>query len=114
MRRVVTFGLVVLALVLIAFDVYLDMNSVPGDTYSEIIRDAGFRVVALPWAIGALVGHWFWNGTRYSNRFTWALVIVVAIGMEVLNYFGLWHPLPSALVGICSGRLVWSAKGPSK
>lgn len=109
MRKSVSIGLVVLAVILIVLDVFLALNGTQGDTYSEIIRDTGYRAPFLPWAVGGVAGHWFWNGKRYSNRYTWALVLS---GLCVLEYcslaLGVSHPFVAFLVGMASGRLVWA------
>lgn len=54
---------VVLFVVIVAFDVYLDRDSIEGNTYSERIRAWGRRWVWLPYlfafGFGVLLGHWF-------------------------------------------------------
>jgi hypothetical protein len=113
MRRPVAIGLSVLTAVLIIFDIYLALNGVAGDTYSEIIRDAGHRMAFLPWCVGGLIGHWFWNGKRRSNRYTWGLVLSVLALLEYLNLsHGIGHPFVSFFVGMLSGRLVWAMEAP--
>ncbi len=53
----------VLFVVIVAFDVYLDRDNIPGNTYSERIRAWGRRWVWFPYALafgfGVLLGHWF-------------------------------------------------------
>ena len=60
----VAIGLIVLIFVFIAVDVKLYKDKVPGNTYSEIIRNTGnrwpaFRIMFLV-SVGVLLGHWFW------------------------------------------------------
>jgi hypothetical protein len=56
--------LVVVVVLFLAIDVKLAKDKVPGNTYSEIVRDTGnrwpaFRIVFI-FAWGVLAGHWWW------------------------------------------------------
>jgi hypothetical protein len=56
--------LVVVVVLFLAIDVKLAKDKVPGNTYSEIIRDTGnrwpaFRIVFI-FSWGVLAGHWWW------------------------------------------------------
>lgn len=48
----------------IAFDVYLAINKRKGDTYSEVLREAGRKwqpiIMMMCFAMGMLCGHWWW------------------------------------------------------
>jgi hypothetical protein len=60
----VTIFLVVVVVLFLAIDVKLYKDKVPGNTYSEIIRDTGnrwpaFRIMFI-FAWGVLAGHWWW------------------------------------------------------
>ena len=60
----VAIGLVVAVVLFLAIDVKLAKDKVPGNTYSEIIRDTGnrwpaFRIMFI-FAWGVLAGHWWW------------------------------------------------------
>lgn len=53
--------LIAAALVLSAIDVYFAVNSVPGDTYSEVIFKYSVYFRAIPFAAGVICGHLFWG-----------------------------------------------------
>ncbi len=36
-------------------------NGQPGDTISEVIARAGREHPMIPFAVGVLIGHWFWS-----------------------------------------------------
>ncbi len=51
--------LAVVALVLIAWDVYAYLTPEPDDTISEVLASASAHPI-IPVAFGVLIGHWFW------------------------------------------------------
>jgi hypothetical protein len=46
---------------LLAWDVIAATNATRGDTISEQLTGAAHRWPILPFALGVLVGHWFWR-----------------------------------------------------
>jgi hypothetical protein len=52
--------------VVVGVDVVLAVNNRKGDTYSEVIRQAGRKwtpvIVMMGFGMGLLAGHWFWAG----------------------------------------------------
>jgi hypothetical protein len=53
--------LIVVAL-LIAYDIFAVWKGKPGSTISEVIRSVGYGHPMIPFALGVLIGHWFWTG----------------------------------------------------
>lgn len=54
----------VLPAVFIAIDIVLAVNKRKGDTYSEILREAGKKwtplIMIMCFGMGLLAGHWWW------------------------------------------------------
>lgn len=97
--------IIVVALGLGAYDVAPFMTDVDDDTISEVLRDWGQVVRAVPFAAGVLVGHWWWQ--RWERRWSHAtcLTILAALAAAVSVI-----PIPSiaaAGIGIISGAVVW-------
>lgn len=51
-------GFAIIAII-IGIDVYLAVDSVKGNTWSEMIRTLGFKTPFAPWVWGGLGGHFF-------------------------------------------------------
>jgi hypothetical protein len=60
-RETTAIILVIVAGLLIVWDIYLAAAPPTGDTISEVIRDFAYRHPIIPFAIGVLIGHWFWG-----------------------------------------------------
>lgn len=62
--ELITIIIIFLAASIVGFDVYLAVDNRDGNTYSEIIRAAGRKWIALiiliSFAMGLLAGHWWW------------------------------------------------------
>lgn len=50
------------------WDVKVAFNDVPGDTISELIRDLGHAWYSLPYIMGVVMGHLFWNRAPAEMR----------------------------------------------
>ena len=57
--------MIVLAVLVIGIDIVLAVNKNKGDTYSEALRAAGKKwiavVILISFGMGLLAGHWFWS-----------------------------------------------------
>lgn len=87
---------IVAVLVLGGIDIMLAMDSLPGNTYSERIREWGYAYRWLPYllagAFGALLTHWFGKPYRQDTEarplrdriiIAGALLLTVAAGMAI-------------------------------
>ena len=43
------------------WDIYVATNDVQDDTISELTRDLSHYLYVVPWALGGIMGHFFWN-----------------------------------------------------
>ena len=82
-------------------------NKVGGDTLSEIVADASDWTSALPFALGALVGHF--ASRRELNMSPW---LRRAMGLSLVPAAGLMHliglsPVCAAPLGLVAGWLLW-------
>lgn len=98
------------------YDVYVVFfNKEKGDDLSGIIRRASRRAVTIPFAMGALMGHWFWPGTQYMPLLLGlAALTCIATSFGLLSAFVLYKlRLPDAmlilwvLLGIVAGHFLW-------
>jgi len=58
-------GMIAIFVIIILIDVILAMDKTKGNTYSEILRAAGKKWIALimmiTFGMGLLAGHWWWG-----------------------------------------------------
>lgn len=100
--------------VLIGVDIWLATDGVTGNTFSELIAAASWRLSVIPVGVGVLAGHWFWPGRRLpgSSLGTAAGLLAVGVGCLALNIwirqqgFELW-PIVWAAPGLLAGRYLW-------
>lgn len=95
-------------LFLVVYDIILFLNNTPDDTFSEILKDAGFRIPAIPWTMGLLASHWFWVGTKYLNFWTLVISLSVSCVLFLAPVYVDIHPLVSLLIGGLVGRVLWA------
>jgi hypothetical protein len=53
--------MVAVVVLMIGWDVYVAFTPVKGDTISEILRQIARNHPMIPFALGVLIGHWFWG-----------------------------------------------------
>ena len=107
--RITTSILIVVAVLLIVWDVYAALNGVKGDTISAVIYEASVRLSFIPYAWGCLTTHFFCSVKRPIIN-TWLMVgLLIAVGVA-LNVVGLmlgppdWWTIFSLIVGAACGR----------
>ena len=54
-----TIAMLIITVVILAWDLCLAMNRKEGDTISEVVRKYSQRFPMIPFIIGFLVGHWW-------------------------------------------------------
>lgn len=66
--RKVLFAIIGITLSILAFDVYLYSDGVPGNSLSQTIIEYGRTSMLVPWFVGLVMGflaaHWFDNYTE--------------------------------------------------
>jgi hypothetical protein len=55
----IAIAVIVLVVLLIGVDVYLVADKVPGNTWSEMLRNAATHTTFVPWTLAVLAGRWF-------------------------------------------------------
>lgn len=104
------------AILLIAWDIYVATNKKPGDTISEIMLATGKRVAGLPFAFGVITAHLFLPGFGNVVEMPWA-AIILGIASIVVTVAGMlirrvWSRFPvtwtALALGIVSGLVLWS------
>jgi hypothetical protein len=84
--RAITIGLILFTVTaLVIWDIYVATNKEEGDTESEVIRDWS-RYPALPYGLGALLGHWTLVGFRILESGFHGLFAVLGIGALLLAW----------------------------
>lgn len=108
-------GLSIVA-ILIAVDVWLALDNVPGNTWSEILRDLSKHTLFVPWSLGVLLGHWFHPSNDLCPVLGDASIWVLTGVSAVLTIIGLVFCLskkyrvpawPWVLGGTVIGSLLW-------
>lgn len=96
----------------IAWDAYVGATG--ATTESQTLRDWGQKFVSLPFSLGFLIGHWFWNRTTTFSAWVYAFPILAAllawdITWNLMGKGGEWYRYPGAwaLIGIPVGTLLW-------
>ena len=110
----ITVGLILLGL-LLGFDVYLAADKVPGNTWSEILRQWGKSTPFIAWFWSVMLGHWFHPesvkpilgqpGSVALLIWLTSLLVVWGLGLSRAGY-----PIPSWTVivpGILAGVFLW-------
>lgn len=112
--RKITTGLIIATIVIwIGWDIYvaIETASAPhGDTESEVIRDFSWSHPFFPFAVGVLMGHFFWTRKKIPSRLTTiplAIIGVVVLVLDVTQIIPRMLPLLPFLAGIPLGHFLW-------
>lgn len=111
MKKITQIVMAVSILVWIVWDIVVATNRTPGDTESEIIRGFASQHLTVPWAVGVLMGHFFWNVKQGVPR--WRTLVVMPLITLAIVAVDVWGNLPYVLpvipflVGVGAGRLLW-------
>ena len=54
-------AVVAIVAVIVVWDIYLASDEVDKNTISELVRDVSDDSPMIPFALGVLIGHWFWD-----------------------------------------------------
>jgi len=111
----IVIGLIIVV-VLIIVDVWLAVDKLPGNTWSELLREASRHTLFVPWSLGVLLGHWFHPidglAALAGGASIWILVglsaVLVGVGL-LLRFVVKWEPpaWPWALGGMVVGAILW-------
>lgn len=102
----------------LAFDAWLGPNG--GPTESQTLAYLGKVSTSVPYLIGALSGHWFFNRVRANYRIWWVGFVILGVliafdatwamaglGRVWFRWAGIWF-----LVGIPCGSYFWPQDDP--
>lgn len=121
MTRKITIVLILTTIaVWVGWDIFAAVEPTPGDTESEVLRDWGHAHASLPFALGALMGHFFGTWDRLVElraRFPVAPVVLAGLGGVVVaadlgGALPEVHPLIPFLVGVPLGAALWPLASP--
>jgi hypothetical protein len=108
-------GLIIVA-VLIIIDIWLATDRLPGNTWSELLRESSRHTLFIPWSLGVLMGHWFHPVDDFraiaGGASIWILIaltaVLIVVGL-VLGFAAKYTPpaWPWALGGLVAGALLW-------
>lgn len=90
---------------LVAYDLLPVTSEQDGDTISEILRTWGMAWPAIPYAWGALAGH-FWSPLKRRSSLWVGLVALVAVGFPI-NLVSWPSPLIPLVAGAIAGATIW-------
>lgn len=116
-RKITIAGLLVTAALWAGYDIYVAFfNSELGDTISEVVRDASTWAVGLPFAFGAICGHFYSkrkpmivNGVVGLLLLLGFAIIVSTVSVLVRHFGGVdFGPSMAWLIaGIVGGYFLW-------
>ena len=101
---------------LIGLDIYLAVDGLPGNTWSEIIRTWAKATPVIPWACGVLTGHFFHPVdnlepvlARPGNiaMLVWLTVTVALFGVAMSRAGNPVPPWAVVLPAAVAGALLW-------
>src|SRR5262245_44696520 len=106
----------IIAGALIIIDIWLVLDRLPGNTWSELLRELSRDTLFIPWSLGVLIGHWFHPVDDLQpvagGASIWLLigltVILVVVGL-ILRFAAKFTPpaWPWALAGMVAGAALW-------
>lgn len=100
---------------LLLWDVYLALDCVEGNTWSEVAREASRAHPFVPWILGASIGHLFHHRDDLppivDSNAAATIMVVLTLGIFILGLTGLelsgWQITATALVGLVVGYRLW-------
>jgi hypothetical protein len=111
----IAIGLIITA-ALIVIDIWLATDRLPGNTWSEMLRELSRHTLFVPWSLGVLMGHWFHPIDELrplaGGASIWILVglsvALVALGLVLRFVFKYVPPAwPWTLGGMVVGAVLW-------
>lgn len=115
-RALTSWILVIPLLIWLIWDVKVATNETQNDTISEVVRDLSHYLYVIPYALGGIMGHFFWNkkdrAAGRPNRFklwlgTCAAVFILSSALPSLHYMN----TAMVVVGFFVGAFLWP-QGP--
>lgn len=102
------------ACVLLIWDVVVAINTVPGDTISEVVAGWSWRWQSVPFGVGVIAGHLCWpagyarkpKAKRKRVQILWLVGFAVIVADIWL--VGELMPAFPLVAGILAGRLFWA------
>lgn len=119
-RKITTWILILLAIVLIIWDIYLITNDFKGDSISAVIRDAGERLWIIPWCLMGVCGHFFlhFKTPKWNIRLLIILTLLIGLRDLIHHYWPvLYFPYSPAVVGVVAffvGGRYWGIRKGSR
>lgn len=125
-RRITKWLLVIIAAVLIIYDIFPFIDQTRRDTISEVILEYGLHLFTLPFAFGVLVGHFFWpwEGHYPKPKILFPLA-ALSIGLDIIAHctdgiasnvlqYAQTYPIIVCLIGIPLGHFFWPQQKSDK
>ena len=119
-RRVSAIFTVVTIVLIIVVDIWLALAGGYGATISEVLRDWSYRANFIPYGMGILMGHWFFNRRDIPDRalrtgmmwLAWATIIVMALANLAMGLYTSHLVGIAALhvIGVIIGAVLWPMK----
>jgi hypothetical protein len=102
--------------VAIGLDIWLAVDAVPGNTWSELFRAGALATPVVPWACAVLMGHWFHPKDDFKALLgqpdsiallVWLTWVLFVIGLALASSGLPISPWIPVLPGLIAGWLLW-------
>jgi hypothetical protein len=104
------------AVALIGYDLIAYVEPTDGDTLSEVVQDSAFNWAAIPFGLGAMLGHWLWPTSKERKpglKWSGFAGLVAIFGAMFFVPGDSAPPLLFAAAGAVAGRFFWPLRRPS-
>jgi len=101
--------------ILVVWDVYLALDPIDGNTWSEVMREASTLNPLFPWLLGVLLAHLFHFRDDLKPIFdrdaASTLMVAITIGLGVIGIYGVeltgWSMTLLVILGMVTALLFW-------
>ena len=101
--------------ILVLWDIYLSIDAVCGNTWSEVMREASLRKPVLPWLLGAFLTHLFHFKDDLQpvidRDAAITVMVILTLGLGALGITGIelagWCMSLTVVLGMAAGLLLW-------
>jgi hypothetical protein len=118
MSKTVTFIIIIAwGVITIVWDVFLALDKIDGNTWSEVIMVWSYKLPFIPILFGVLSAHFFFNRLEFLKMRAfpfWVTVVAILITIAIFQTIAIWinlYPFIPFVFGIIVGIIFWNLRG---